>query len=113
MASHSNPRRELQEIASKTDPRLKELWEIMHEVKESRDRRREVSGIRPYLNLERLSIYKISPLNLSLCDEWEALEPLDLKTRRNNVPTVLFKMSPNQLALITMDLRTVMKSEVN
>ena len=29
------------------------------------------------------------------------------------MPAVVFKLNPNQVALITMDLRSLMKSEVN
>ena len=101
------------EVASKFDPRLKDLYEIQFEIGQSRDTRNAESGIRTYINLERFSISKINPLNLSLCDEWEEFEYLDEETRKNNIPAVIFKMKPNAIALITMDFRTIMRSEVN
>ena len=99
-------RRRLQvvEVASKDDPILKDLWEIQVEVHRARDGF-DNSNINSYLNKEREYLYRVNPLNLSLCDEWKYQEKMDNATDRNNEPQVIFKLNPNSYALITLDLR--------
>ena len=85
----------------------------MYEIDRYRDIRNQENGIRGYLNLERLSIIRVNPLNLSLCDEWEQIEEVGPEPLKNIVPAVIFKMIPNAVALITMDFRSLMQADVN
>lgn len=101
------------ETASKDDPRLKDLYEIEFEIKQSKSELNPISPIRAYLNLHRKSILRINPLNMTLIDEWEAIEYLDGETAKNNMPPVIFNLEPNSIMLITMDLRSLMKTEFN
>lgn len=95
------------------DPRLQDLVEIEFEIKQSKNRLNPVSPIRGFINVERKSIMRINPLNISLIDEWETIEELDPETAKNNMPAVIFKLEPNELMLITMDLRQLMETEFN
>ena len=102
----SKPRRHLdEEAASKDDPRLQDLVEIEFEIKQSKSELNPISPIRVYLNVNRKSLIRINPLNISLLDEWEDIEILDDDTAKNNMPAVIFNLDPNAIMLITMDLR--------
>ena len=101
------------EAASKDDPRLQDLNEIEFELKQSRSGLIEPSPIRTYLNLERKSLMRINPLNITLVDQWEEIEIIDDETAKNNEPAVIFKLDPNSVMLITMDLRQIMLTEYN
>ena len=61
-------RRLVVETASKDDKRLKDLYEIEFEIKQSKSRLNIESPIRAYLNIERKSILRINPLNMTLID---------------------------------------------
>ena len=56
---------------------------------------------------------RINPLNLTICDEWFSYETLDIFTSKNNEPSVIFRLPPNSVTLITMDLRSLLKQEYN
>ena len=56
---------------------------------------------------------RVNPLNLSLCDEWDQIEDVDNETLKNSIPSVIFKMRPNAIALITIDFRSIMPQEIN
>ncbi len=59
------------ETASKDDPRLSDLYEIEFEIMQSKSPLNIESPIRSYLNINRQSIIRVNPLNLTLIDEWE------------------------------------------
>ena len=56
---------------------------------------------------------RINPLNITLVDQWEEIEIIDDETAKNNEPAVIFKLDPNSVMLITMDLRQIMLTEYN
>ena len=56
---------------------------------------------------------RINPLNLTLIDEWAQIETLDAETAKNNLPSVVFKLDPMAVMLVTMDLRSLMASDYN
>ena len=42
---------------------------------------------------------------MTLVDEWALIEELDPEVAKNNNPAAIFKLAPNDVMLITMDLR--------
>ena len=101
------------ETASKDDPRLQDLNEIEFEIKQSKSPIIEPSPIRGFLNLNRKSLIRINPLNITMVDEWAAVDVLDPEVAKNNNPAAVFAMEPNSVMLITMDLRHLMATEYN
>ena len=83
------------------------------ELKQSKSELIEQSPIRSYLNINRKSMMRINPLNVTLVDEWEAIEVIDPETAKNNEPALIFKLEPYSTMLITMDLRQIMATEYN
>ena len=63
------PKRSLAvEAASKDDPRLQDLVEIEFEIKQSKSELNPITAIRSYLNIDRKSLMRIKPLNITLLD---------------------------------------------
>ena len=50
---------------------------------------------------------------MTLVDKWEEIEDIDVETAKNNMPAVIFKLEPNSIMLVTMDLRQLMMTEYN
>ena len=103
----SGPRRQLVETASKSDPRLKDLFELDYELGESKDKPDDPSDIRPYINLDRQYVARWSPLDLKLISQYIEIEAFDEELLETETPGVVFDMPPNAYAVITMDLRHI------
>jgi hypothetical protein len=58
-------------------------------------------------------LYRINPLNESLCDEWYLEEDLNPDIRLNIEKNKIFRIQPNSYMLVSMDLRHVMQQELN
>jgi len=84
--------RSLADVASKGDPMLLDLWEIMFEVHQSYDEKKLPNKIRSYLNLDRFYILRRNPLNESLCDEWFIEEELPSDIKKNLEKNKIFKL---------------------
>ena len=80
------------DVASKGDPMLLDLWEIMFEVHQSYDDKNLPNKIRSYLNVDRQYILRINPLNESLCDEWLIEEVLPPDIKKNLEKNKIFKL---------------------
>lgn len=105
--------RTLAEVAGKGDVMLFDLWEIMFEVHMSYDDKNPPNKIRSYLNINRQYLFRINPLNESLCDEWYIEEELNPEIALNIEKNKIFRIMPNSYMLVSMDLRHVMQQELN
>lgn len=99
-------RRELQEQASKSDPRLQDLYEIEFELGELADGNKG-SPIRTFINTEREYIARWSPLNLDLLSEFVEIEAMGVEDLETDMPNAIFDLPASAYALVTLDLRHV------
>mmetsp|Transcript_30594 Transcript_30594/g.46929 ORF Transcript_30594/g.46929 Transcript_30594/m.46929 type:complete len:383 (-) Transcript_30594:3407-4555(-) len=107
-------RRELAVVlASKSDPRLKNLYELDYEIGEAIDKPDKESDIRSYINLERHYVSRWSPLKLDLVSKFIEIEALDEQLMDTDSPGAVFDLPPSSYALITMDLRHIPDMSMN
>jgi len=92
-------------VASKSDPRLQDLFEVDFELGEARDKPDLAGGIRAYITLEREYTARWSPLKLELLSEFVEVEAMDAEQLETNTPNAVFDLPPSAYALVTMDLR--------
>jgi hypothetical protein len=69
--------------------------------------------MRSYLNTERIYYMRVNPVNISTTDEWYQVETLDPVTALNNDPAIVFQLNPNNVMLVTMDLRHILEATWN
>ena len=94
-------------MASKSDPRLQDLFEIDFELGEAADKPNAPSPIRAYVNLARRYVARWSPLKLDLLSPFLEMEALDEGQLDTDSPGAIFDLPPNAYALVTLDLRHV------
>lgn len=94
----------LQQQASKSDPRLQDLFEIEFELGEVQDGN-QGQPIRQFINTERHYIARWSPLNLDLVNEFIEIEAVDTEELETTMPNALFDMPASSYALVVVDLR--------
>ena len=85
-------RRLAEEIAGKTDPKLKDLNEILIEIERAKVKDYEANNIRTYLNLNRQYVARFSPLNIALLDKWHIIEEQSEEAKKVNEPNCIFKL---------------------
>lgn len=95
--------------ASKTDPRLRDLFEVDFELGEVLDKPDdgEPSGIRLYINRDRQYAARWSPLKLELLSTFVEIEAMDAVQLETDSPNAIFDLPPSAYALVTLDLRHV------
>lgn len=79
-------------MAGKGDAMLSDLWEIMFEIHMSFDTANPPNKIRNYLNIDRQYLFRVNPLNQSLCDEWYKEEVLDPEIAKNIETNKIFRI---------------------
>ena len=90
-----------------------DLWELQFELFRSYYTNYPATGIRTYLNIDRMYYYRVNPVNMSMTDKWYELEKLDPEIDLNNDPHIVFYLDPNEYLLVTMDLRHILGSYWN
>lgn len=113
-SSDESTERLLQSLAvvGKNDAILLDLWELQFELFRSYQGY-AATGIRPYLNTERMYYYRVNPVNKSITNEWYKNETLDKTIALNNNENLVFHLNPNEYMLVTMDLRHILDSYWN
>jgi len=94
-------------VASKTDPRLQDLFEVDFELGEIEDKPEDTSGLRVYINRDRQYTARWSPLKLELLSTFVEIEAMDAVQLETDAPNAIFDLPPNAYALVTLDLRHV------
>jgi len=94
-------------VASKSDPRLRDLFEVDFELGEVEDKPDTPSPIRAYINADRQYVARWSPLKLDLLSPFLEVEALDAAQLETDSPGAIFDLPPSAYALVTLDLRHI------
>lgn len=97
--------------ASKSDPRLLDLFEIDHEFGEAKIGKSLLESVgaplRSFINLDRQYAARWSPLKLELLSHFLEIESIPAEHLEVNSPNAIFDLPPTSYALVTLDLRHV------
>ena len=98
-------------VASKSDPRLRDLFEVDFELGEVADPGATPSPLRGYINTDRQYVARWSPLKLELLSPFLEVEALDAAGLETDSPNAIFDLPPSAYALVTVDLRHVAEEQ--
>jgi hypothetical protein len=97
--------RQLAAVASPSDPRLQDLFELDFELGEALDKPGQPSPLRDYINGAREYAARWSPLKLDLLSPYIELEAMDSERLETDSPNAIFDLPPSAYALVTLDFR--------